>query len=237
MQPGCDSSFAGTTADFNSAAAAGIVWWGHYFGGAGVYRVWSNAERTALFNSRIPKHLPIWVPDQRFISNPYNEALAAVTAARALGIKSVFAFDVEANSGYKLTWGESFCTVVRADGFKLICYHSGDKQPPSNSFDWLADWTGNPPQSLGEYSAQQYRGATQAYGMSVDFDMAGISFPLEINPNIQPPTQEDDLLTSLYDPNLKQQHVWRDRSDGQLDHWYRGESDTQWHYELIPNHN
>lgn len=200
MQQGCDSSFAGTTADFDQAFNAGVTWWGHYFGGAGVFRVWSNPERQALFNSKIPKHLPIWVPAQSFTSDPHQEALQAVTAARALGFRKVFAVDIEENSGYTLEWGNAFCTVVNADGFALAAYHGGDKEPPINAYGWLANWIGNPPSSIPAGAAQQYRGATNAYGMSVDFDAAGDSFPLELNPvlfNTQQLPELDNMQISI----------------------------------------
>lgn len=243
MEQGCDSSFAGTTADFNSAYAAGVVWWGHYFGGAGVYRVWSNAERQALFNSKIPKHLPIWVPAQSFTSDPYQEAQQAVTAARLLGFNTVIGFDVEHGSGYTLDWGNKFTTVVRADGFEVVCYHAGDKEPPVNAFSWLANWTGNPPTSLAPGSAQQYRGGTNAYGMNVDFDSAADGFPLELNPMQLPINLEGenaDMITSFYDPESHQQHVFRERPNGGLvDHWYYsiahdGNPAVPWQHEVLP---
>lgn len=186
MLTGCDSSFGGTAADYQQAYNAGVRWWGHYFGGKGAYRVWSNNERQTLYNSPIPYHLPIWVPEQSFTNSPFNEATLAVQTARVLGIKKVFAIDVEENSGYTLEWGQSFATVVKADGFTLDMYHGKDKEPPSNVASWIALWTGNPSDSLPIGSAQQYRGATNAFGLSVDFDAASESFPLEVNPNVKP---------------------------------------------------
>ena len=185
MRPGIDCAFAGTTADFDQAAEAGIEWVGEYFGGDGCFHVWTNNDRAALATSKVPYRLPIWVPAQSFGSNPVDEATEALAAHKALGFKSVLAVDVESNSGYTLAWGESFSNTLAGKGIIPVLYHGNDK-PLASGFqgDWLAFWTGNPPSKLNPKSAVQYRGATSSYGMSVDFDMASDDFPLEGLPAI-----------------------------------------------------
>lgn len=196
MRAGADSSFAGTTADFNNAHKAGIQWWGHYIGGAGAYRVWSNPERVALDNSAIPYHLPIWVPAQSFTSNPLQEANQMVAVLKMLGYHSVVCVDVEENSGYTLAWGEANARAITRAGYTYVMYHTADKQPPSVAHSWLASWVGNPPQSLSPDSAQQYRGGTAFCNMNVDFDIATDDFPLE-GLTVKPPTHigvEEDMV-------------------------------------------
>lgn len=195
MRLGIDCAFAGTTADFNQAFAAGIEWVGEYFGGAGCYHVWTNADRAALIASKIPYRLPIWVPDQSFASDPIKEAEEALAVFRLLGFKQVLGFDVEVGSGYTLEWGQAFCDTVNKAGITLVMYHGGDKQPPVDCAEWLAFWTGNAPSLTKPRSAQQYRGNTNSYGMSVDFDVATDDFPLEGLPIVTIPKEGTDLFT------------------------------------------
>lgn len=179
MRTGIDASFAGTTTDFDTASLAGVEWVAEYFGGAGAFRVWTNNDRAALAASRIKYRLPIWVPRQDFTSNPTTEAGQALTAAKLLGFRQVIAVDVERDSGATMAWLETFGVTITQEGYALVMYHGGDKEPPSMAHSWLALWTGNPPSSLPEGQAQQYRGPTNAYGMSVDFNVGADDFPLE----------------------------------------------------------
>lgn len=179
MRLGIDAAFAGTTVDFDLAADAGIEWVGEYFGGAGCYHVWTNADRQALATSKIPYRLPIWVPDQSFSSDPTIEANNAIEAFRLIGFKHVLGVDVEHGSGYTLDWGETWGHTLANAGIVPVMYHANDKTVFSTGASWLAFWTGNPPQNLEPRTAIQYRGATNSYNMSVDFDAAADDFPLE----------------------------------------------------------
>lgn len=185
MRYGLDSSYGGTVAQYNQAAANGITWWGHYYGGGGAYRIWPQSERDQLFSSRIAYHLPIWVPLQSFRSDPVTEAWQAIVLAAAYGWK-LFALDVEHGSGYTLQWGEAFWAEVHRRGFDLVIYRTANHAVPLGAADWLASWTGSVSSVLGERQAQQYTGARSLFGLSVDCDAASDSFPLVPIHNISP---------------------------------------------------
>lgn len=223
MRPGIDCAFAGSTADFDGAASAGVEWVGEYFGGAGCYHVWTNNDRAALAASKIPYRLPIWVPAQSFNSNPLQEAIEALAAFHACGFKSVFAVDIEENSGYTLAWGESFGKLVTDNGVTLVAYHTGNHPAASTMASWLAFWTGNAPTKLDPRTAQQYRGGTPAYSMNVDFSMAADDFPLEglanpaVNINNSPAKGIDEAMRFFTNQNT----IWGITSSG-----YRVKVDT-----------
>lgn len=132
-----------------------------------------------MANSKIKYRLPIWVPAQSFTSNPQVEANEAINVHGALGFNKVIALDAEENSGFTLTWGEVFGATLKAARLDFVLYHGGDKPVPSSASSWLAFWTGNPPNTLPDKSAQQYRGATSFCNMSVDLSIAALDFPLE----------------------------------------------------------
>lgn len=195
MKLGIDCAFAGTTEDFNLAAAAGVEWVGEYFGGVGCFHVWTNADRAARRASDIKLSVPIWVPAQSFGSNPSVEASQAISSATILGYNQVIGLDVEENSGATPQWLEAFGAIIVNDGYEFVMYHGGDKSVPSSAHSWMANWTGNAPTNLSIGSAQQYRGATNAYNMSVDFDACDDTFPLEGAP--KSPTVKPNPITII----------------------------------------
>lgn len=55
-----------------------------------------------------------------------------------------------------------------------------------------------------------------------------------------PGTEDDDMITCMFDPESHQQHVFRERqSDGLVDHWYYavahdGQAAVPWQHEVLP---
>jgi hypothetical protein len=216
MRRGVDSLTPPTAGQARQAAASGITWWGGYLGGASLAGApWPESAWQAVTDAGI-KPLPIWAPS--ISGDPVVQARQAIAAAERAGLGHELALDTEAFDTanpnlehFVDAWNQ---TLARA-GFTSVVYDGGrvgGVNYHGTGIEWLPNWDGVA--SASPRGAHQYQGATTRWGMSVDLDVAGNSFPFGHSQEkvvVSPPQLEalaDHLVDSRYRVASVHRQAW-----------------------------
>lgn len=188
---GVDSAFGPSPAVAAQAKAFGIVWWGCYVGGPGAYHVWSPTEVEVIQAAGILPR-PLWVPSMGLLEDPVQAAADAVGAMEALGMYGSSGIDTEEAMIATGRVPEFVTGFVDASPEPVV--YAGAKWLPANADGWFPFWGESVMPASS--AAVQYGPATR-FGMSVDVDLAGPTFPLA---SWTPPPKEKPAVPTLNAP-------------------------------------
>lgn len=189
---GVDSAYAPSLAQAQAIRAQGHVFHGCYLSGSGAYNIWSPAQ-VAVLRAAGLSPLPICVPVQSGSENPTSVATAMVAACRAAGILSGgVVLDREHGSTFTQAWVDQWAAVVESYGYVPVDY-CGPHNP------MLAHWW-NPAFGTPPAGCAYQTGSGSIAGLSVDLDVADISFPFGSWNPVDPPAPPDPPNPSPFTP-------------------------------------
>lgn len=207
-----------------------------FYLGGDTPHVWTDTEiREAPGRFR----LATWVRSNPTQVNPLVDAQSCVNALKTVGYPPGKAVALDLETAVDPAYVNTFGATLHAAGWLVWPYGSKStlfKNPALDGY-FPSDPTGIDHVNPGWVACQfSYDGSYD----EDDITQPGLLWDLQAAPTpiTAPPVPQEGTdmadIAAFYDPDSKQQHVLRDRTDGTVDHWYYTHGGTGWAYEKLP---